>query len=347
MTGPRRPAWLHVPRSRRARALVVLVLLAVTLGLVFWRVDLEVIEDAFRFVAWEWVVAAVLANLLSIIFRSVAWEVVVKQATTPPGPGQRNVFAAFCVGLLGNAALPGRVGEIARVIVLNRRMSKRSGTWATLLGTVFAHRLFDVVVASVLVVYVVYAAQIPDWARPALAIALGIGIGLLVAALLVARRQNRTGIQELGPVRRMLRMARYGLAVLNRPAPAIAALSLQTLAWIAQLVAVYVTMKAFNIDVPFEAAAVVLVVMNLVVVFPLWPGNVGLLQAAVALSLLPYGVGYAHGFAYGIGLQAIEASVGVALGLVFLAREGFSFAMLRRMPEVTDVQVDERVERIA
>jgi uncharacterized membrane protein YbhN (UPF0104 family) len=342
-----RPTWLRVPNSRRSRALIVLGMLALAVVLVFWRLDIRVVEDAFRFVAWEWIVAAVLANLISIVFRSVAWEVIVKQATTPPGPGQKNVFAAFCVGLLGNAALPGRVGEIARVIVLNRRMSKRPGSWATLLGTVFAHRLFDVVVAAWLVVYVVYAAEIPDWARPALAIALGIGIGLLVAGLLLAFRQNRTGINELGPVRRMARMARYGLAVLTRPAPAVGALALQTCAWAAQLIAVYVTMKAFHISVPFEAAAVVLVVMNLVFVFPLWPGNVGLLQAAVALSLLPYGVGYAHGFAYGIGLQAIEASVGVVLGLIFLAREGFSFAMLRRMPEVTDVQVDERVERIA
>jgi hypothetical protein len=39
----------------------------------------------------------------------------------------------------------------------------------------------------------------------------------------------------------------------------------------------------------------------------------------------------------------------MALGFVFLAKEGYSFAMLRRMPEVTEVQVDEneKVERIA
>ena len=73
-----------------------------------------------------------------------------------------------------------------------------------------------------------------------------------------------------------------------------------------------------------------------------------MLQAAVALPLVQYGVGYARGFAFGIGLQAIEASVGVGLGLVFLAREGFTFAMLKRMPEMTEVDMDdERVERIA
>ena len=134
--------------------------------------------------------------------------------------------------------------------------------------------------------------------------------------------------------------------MLKRPTPAVLALVFQVLGWATQLGAVAATLKAFEIDAPVAAAALVLVVMNLVMAFPLWPGNVGVVQAAVALSLLPYGVGYAHGFAFGIGLQAIEAGVGIALGLVFLAREGFSFAMLRRI-EVADVDVDERVERVA
>jgi hypothetical protein len=52
-------------------------------------------------------------------------------------------------------------------------------------------------------------------------------------------------------------------------------------------------------------------------------------QAAVAVSLAQYGVRYAKGFAFGIGLQLIEASVGIGIGTVFLAREGISFATLR------------------
>jgi hypothetical protein len=71
--------------------------------------------------------------------------------------------------------------------------------------------------------------------------------------------------------------------------------------------------------------------MNIATIFPLWPGNFGLLQAAVALPLVQYGVAYSTGFAYGLVLQAIEMSVGVGVGLVFLAREGLSFATLRKM----------------
>jgi hypothetical protein len=78
--------------------------------------------------------------------------------------------------------------------------------------------------------------------------------------------------------------------------------------------------------------------------FPLWPGNVGLVQAAVALPLVSYGVAYPKGFAFGIGLQAIEMSVGVGVGLIFLAREGLSFAMLKRMPGADQAEMAEEGE---
>jgi uncharacterized membrane protein YbhN (UPF0104 family) len=274
---------------------------------------------------------------------------VIKHAVPPPWPRWRVVFSAFCVGLLGNVALPGRVGELARVAVVTRHLRRRPGTWATIVGTVLAHRMFDVVAAVGLVVYVLYTARIPDWVKPALAIVLGVGVGVLLAGILLARRNHRPLEEEIGPIRRFLRMARAGLTVLGRPGPAVLALFFQLLGWTAQIFAVWAAFRAFQIDLGFPAAALILMLMNVVTVFPFWPGNVGLLQAAIAFALLSYGVAYAHGFAYGIGLQAIEASVGVGLGALFLAREGFSFAMLKRMPEVTEVDVeeDERVERIA
>ena len=341
---------VRLPRSRPGRLALVLVPTVLLVALAVWRSPgTGVLERAFRAVEWEWVAAAVLANLFSIVVRSEAWRVVIAQAIPKPCPSRRSVFSAFCVGMLANAALPGRVGELARVAVITRHVRRRAGTWATIVGTIFAHRLFDVVVAIALVLYTLYAAPIPQWAEPLLAVTVGVGLGLLIAGFLIARRHRRPLEDDFGPLRRVLHMARQGLTVLRRPEPAMRALGLQLCAWSLQLLAVYLTMLAFRIDVQVSEAALVLLIMNLVTVFPFWPGNVGLLQAAVAAALLPYGVSYGHGFLFAIGLQAIEVSVGIGLGFVFLAREGFTFAMLRRMPEVTDVEIDEdeRVERIA
>ena len=341
---------VRLPRTRTGRLILVLVPIAALVGLAVWRgPDPGPVERAFRAVEWEWVAVAVFINLISVVVRAHAWNIVIKQAILPPWPRRRTVFSAFCIGLLANAALPGRVGELARVAVVTRHVRRRPGTWATIVGTVFAHRLFDVLASVALVLVTLYVAPIPQWASPVLAVAIGVGLGLLLAGFLLARRHHRPLSEELGALRRVLHMARRGLTVLRRPVPALEALFFQLLGWTAQLFAVYTSFLAFGIDPSLEAAALVLVVINVVMIFPFWPGNVGLVQAAVAAALLPYGISYGHGILFGIGLQAIEASVGIGLGFVFLAREGFTFAMLRRMPEVTemDVDEDERVERIA
>ena len=121
------------------------------------------------------------------------------------------------------------------------------------------------------------------------AIALGVGIGALVAGVLLVRYRTHTPFEELGAVRRVLRLARSGLEVLKRPGPAVAALAFQLLGWGFQLAAVWAAFHAFRIDAPISAAALVLVLMNIATIVPLWPGNFGLMQAAVALPLLSTG----------------------------------------------------------
>ena len=76
--------------------------------------------------------------------RAVSWRLTIDQALPDPQPSFGQVFSAFGIGLLGNAVLPARAGELARVAVLRRHLpSTAPARRATLLGTVFAHRLFD------------------------------------------------------------------------------------------------------------------------------------------------------------------------------------------------------------
>jgi len=167
---------------------------------------------------------------------------------------------------------------------------------------------------------------------------------VLFTVALVSARRNRRSIDPERSVRRLLEMARQGLAVLRSPLPALGAILLQCAGWFMQLLAVYVALRAFDIHAPLPAAALVLLLMNVATIFPLWPGNIGLLQAAVALPLVQYGVAYSTGFAYALVLQVIEMSVGVGVGLIFLAREGLSFASLRDMPEAGEGQAEEEAE---
>jgi uncharacterized protein (TIRG00374 family) len=337
---------VKVFRSTWVRIAVVVLAAGGVVALLWWRGPAwSGIVDAFTAVEWHWVAAAVGLNLLSVLLRAVAWRTVIVQAIAPPYPSFPLVFSAFSVGLFANAVLPGRIGELARVAVLNRRMARR-GIWATLLGTVFAHRVFDFVAIILLILYVALTAHIPNWAVTSLIAVVVAGVALFTIAVMGARYDRMPRVDEgLSAIRKAVRLARYGLGVMRRPGPAVVAALFQVLGWTCQLFAVYTTMRAFGIHEPLPAAGLVLVLMNVATLFPLWPGNIGLVQAAVALPLFQYyGVAKANGIAFGFGLQAIEASVGVSVGLLFLAREGLSVAMLRVMPDVGQAEVPDHAD---
>jgi uncharacterized membrane protein YbhN (UPF0104 family) len=326
-------AW----RNGWVQTSVFVLFLVVALVLVWWRgPDWGAVWDAFRTVVWSWIVLAILLNVVSTLFRALSWRLTVGQALPPEQhPRLIHVLSSFGVGLFANAALPGRLGELARVATLRRHLPDApSGTSATLVGTVFAHRLFDLVPTAILVVWVLFTAEVPHWALLVLGIGVLVGFALFTVAWVSARRHHRPVVIEgVGTVRQLLLAARQGLSVLKAPLPLAGAVLLQCLGWLMQLFAVWAAMQAFGIDAPLSAAGLVLVLMNAATIVPLWPGNVGLVQAAVALPLRNYGVPYATGFAYGLVLQGLEMLVGVGLGLIALAREGISLAMLRRMQD--------------
>jgi hypothetical protein len=321
-------------RDKRWRLLLIAPAFLAVGSLVYWRgPDWHLVRDTFNVVRWEWVVTAIGLNLVSVIFRALSWDTTIKQSIAPPYPRFRLVFSAFSVGLFANAVLPGRVGELARVAVLRRRLVGRRGTTATLVGSVFAHRMFDLFPAVILVVWVLFTAKLPSWALTSIALVLAIGVALFVAGVALARRQHRD-IEGIGKVRELFARGREGLAVMRSPLAAARAALLQFAGWTCQLLAVWSAMRAFHIYLPLTVAGLVLVLINVATIFPLWPGNFGLVQIAVAIPLTKYGVDYAKGVAFGIGLQAIEASVGVGVGLIFLAREGLSYATLKEFEQV-------------
>ena len=320
-------------RDRRWRALLIVPVFAGAVALIVWRgPNWHDVRNAFALVSWEWVAAAIGLNLLSVIARSVAWHTAIKQSLAKPHPRFPLVFSAFSVGLFANAVLPGRVGELARAAVLRRRLPGRRGTTATLLGSVFAHRMFDVPPAATLVVFVLVTARLPGWALGSIGAALAVGLTLMLVALALARRQHRE-LGEVGRGRLLLARAREGLAIMRTPRAAAVAVTFQYLGWLCQLLAVWAALRAFHIHQPLAVAGLVLVLINVVTIVPFWPGNVGVVQIAIATSLVGYGVAYARGFAFGVGLQAIEASVGIGVGTIFLAREGLSYATLKEMED--------------
>ena len=183
---------LRVLTSPWARGLLVLLLLGSAMLAIWWRgPDWGTVYHAFDFVAWRWIVVAVLINLLSVLAARDLLAVHDPPGAARPAADFGQVFSSFGVGLLGNAVLPARAGEIARVAVLRRHLPGHPrGTTATLVGTVFAHRLFDLPAVALLVAYVFATAKIPHWAVTSLIVFGLVALVLVSIAVCLVRRAH-------------------------------------------------------------------------------------------------------------------------------------------------------------
>lgn len=319
-----------VPRLPGAalRRLAAFAGLAVVAWLAITRVDWAEIGDAMRGADPAWLAAAFVLNLVSLVIRGAGWTVAARTAVRRP-LGLAPAGRAFLIGQAVNTVAPGRVGELVKCAVAQRRLDPSGPTFTALLGSVFAHRLMDVVPLALASAFVLVAGDLPGSLRTSVIVTLAVSAIAIAIAVRFAGAgrfadSDRRGLRLLGGLRE-------GFVVLRRGGPLAWAALLETIGWGVQIGVVWLGCRGFGIDAgPADAAAVV-IATNAATLIPLWPGNIGLFQVAVAVALGPAGVPQSAGIAYGLVLQGIEAGSALLGGAVSAAVEGLRPGELRDM----------------
>ena len=331
----------RAPARRTAtwRIVAGLVLFGILIELALRSVDISAVSSID--VAWWWVIAALGLNLASILLKAVVWKAALDTIPHQPRFQYVHVVPALFIGFLLNTLLPARLGEIGRVAVLRRRL-KLTGTDvpnSTLAGSLVAEQI---VLAIALVAIMLL--QLPFVNVPArfenMILAFG-GVVIVVLLAVIAleafsRRSRRSvrpdlaftrGQQALAMLHPIARGMQQGQTVLRRPRSAAWAMAAGLASWAAQIGGIYAALTAADIHATIGMAGLVFLVSTLVQLFPFWPGNIGLFQAAVAQVLVQaYPIDLPHALAFAVGLQLIEVGLGAGLGFLFLWREGLSLS---------------------
>ena len=293
------------PRRRRAwLALRLAVLAAVGVGLVLCLRGLRlaklgaVLAQARK---WPIVLAAVLsfANLLA---KAVCWRVMLARvARVPVLRLFRYVIAAGFVSALA----PVRGGEVLRVWLLKRRDGVPLATGA-------AVALSEKVLSCAALLIVI--APLP-WLLPGLPSWVGhtlVGILAFAVVVLVAGRVT------LGRARADGRLARFtlGLEILRRPGALCLTFATLLLAWLADLAGVWLVLSAVGLHLPLAAGLLVLLTVNLAIVVPSTPGQMGVLELGAVVGLQTLGVDRAPALAFALLYHAMQVVPVVLVGLL-------------------------------
>ncbi len=333
--------------TRRMIWSVVRVLVVVGIGaLAVWKLDIHEIHDAFRITSWGFLVAAILANFASVAFKGLAWKGVVDALPGMRRPSRyRDLVSPLFIGFLFNTILAARVGEIAKVLLVKKRLEARGEKppTTTLLGTVVAENLVSTITWVVLVISIGLFLPLPSYAWVA-SISLGVGCLVVVAvAMLSGPGRTLPPWLNTGPLwaRATRALSRLWGAVreshlgLRDPRQMSVVVGASLATWLAQWAGIYFTLVAFGLErVGWGGAGLLLVTVTLAQAFPVLPGNLLVFQAAAVVPLTAsYGVPAAEALAFAVVLQATEAVVGVVVGFLFLIAEGVGFGQLRRQAE--------------
>lgn len=332
--------WLTRPA---VRITAQIVFVAAVVGLVAWRVDWRAMGAALH-PRHPWIlIGAISANFISVIWKGVAWKGVVDALPELRRPTRlTHVISPIFVGFLFNTVLAARLGEVVKVMLLRKRLTK-SGTpvtFTTLIGTVVVENLAGTITWVLFVIGIGLFLPLPTYAWIA-SLAMGAGCLLVViAAVMQPRRRNgssgRVGSGLWGTVvkfaGRLWKAIEDSHVGLRDPRAMSVVIGGSLMTWVFQLVGIYATLYAFGLrDVGWGGAGLLLVTVTLAQAFPVLPGNLLLFQAAATVPLTTsYGVSMPDAIAFSIVLQFTEVVVGVAFGFVFLLFEGVSFGELRR-----------------
>jgi uncharacterized protein (TIRG00374 family) len=124
------------------------LLSGLTLYLAFRNVPVDELLNYLGTINYWWIGPTVLLVLASFSLRVIRWQIILRQA------GAVTYWQAFhplMIGFMMNCVLPGRIGELARPVILKKN---ENIPIATGLGTVAAERVFDFILLIGLLVLV-------------------------------------------------------------------------------------------------------------------------------------------------------------------------------------------------
>lgn len=296
-----------------------------------------------------WIVPAVVVILIAFSLRTVRWVYILELDYSV---GFWQAFHPLMIGFMVNCILPGRVGELARPVVLNRNKSIPVSTG---LATVVVERFFDLVVLLLLFLVVSFYVRIGS------DVSLDFGgyhidqnvlakvfrgmlqlSGLLIGGLLLvsfsktrhmlksavlaapallpfvdARTRAKITVRVSTPIARIIDNIASGMALVKEPKRIVVCLLYSVAVWFFSALSYYVfSLGCPEVSLTFSEMTAVMVIICFAIALPSVPGYWGLWEAGGIFAMLLFGVAEKDAAGFTLANHVVQIIPVVIVGLV-------------------------------
>ena len=285
-------------------------------------------------------VAAVAVEFLTFWAIAARWQRLFAPLTLP---SRASLFEILTIAQLVNGVLPAKLGPLVRAYLAGQGESKGVAfALTTIVGEKLVEGISLLVIGACLLPFV----PLQDWLRPATWVGAALLLFALGLVLWVAFRREaarRWMRRLLGRWPRLFDTAESALAALRvwqDPRAVLALVGWSMLIWAMTVVLNQLLLWSLGIEVPLVAPLLLLVVLQVGVRVPSSPGSIGVFHYLSVLTLALFGVDKDLAFAYGVLLHLVTYLPPSLLGVVYLAKSGYSLRRLRQavgsVPELAD-----------
>lgn len=277
-------------------------------------------------------VPVVFMNFGVMALRAEIWRYMLNYLVRIP---YTTLFDILNVGYMANNLLPLKAGDFFRASFVSRRWKT---SYTPVLTTVGLERYFSGL--SLLVLFFILAAflQIPWWIKTGVygtgAVLLTVQAGLL---LIWKKKPNLDIWKKRHPL--IFRIVQFfahvgeGSAPLKSPKGYLILIFYSLIAWFAQAIMLRFIEVAYGVHVDWASTVFVVAAINLAIVLPTAPGNLGTFELAAILAYTFVGVDRATALGMGIFFHFLQVIPVTLLGLVFYFRWGLRFQEIERVAE--------------
>jgi uncharacterized protein (TIRG00374 family) len=340
---------IHMKKNIRISLILGGAVSVLALYLAFRNVPFDELLVYLASINYFWILPSVLVILISFALRAYRWKIILEST------GKISFWGAFhplMIGFMINCILPGRVGELARPAVLQK---KENIPFSTGLATVAAERFFDVSILIVLFAAMLATVQIdPDLdivfggyhLNRATLVAAGEGtfkllLVLIVGIVLVGFSKTRNIINGLiiripsmfffaGPdlknkiLKRVCEpMVRFvdnfasGFTLVKYPTKICVCIGLSFFIWGLAAFSYYLmALGCPGIELSFVEITAVMIIICFFIALPSVPGYWGIWEAGGVFALLLFGVSSKNAAGYTLANHAIQIFPVIIAGLI-------------------------------
>ena len=315
-------------KKKSIRFLLGLILTAIALWLSFRNLEWTELQNSFSRVHFVWVVLTICNVLLTVYVMGWRWRLLLKSKLEL---SMGYMFQLNIISQYINIIVPGRFGEIAKAWLPAKRHGV-SGSYV--LGTVLIEKMFDSFTWIILWISIPALFAFQDKVK-GYTLALVISAILIILLVLVVwkREMVRKWLYFLSSLlpgklkQRVLNFLEKGMEAFSQLKNS--KISLQLIPYTALIILLstltnFLLFQAYEFNLSFFEAMVLLLVIQVGSAPPSVPGKIGIFEYMVILGLSIFNIGKADAISYGLMLHLVSYLPKIILGFIFMANLNIS-----------------------